>query len=95
MLTVGNNDHTDLLVAVGLGSVIANMLGFLLLESVNIGFAAACTSMRKVSNANEAIGLMYQKTLAVNFLMCVMITPILYLSDKILLALGFSTQRLT
>ena len=95
MLTVGNNDQTDLLVAVGLGSVIANMLGFLLLESVNIEFAAACTSMRKVSNANEAIGLMYQKTLAVNFLMCVMITPILYLSDKILLALGFSTQRLT
>lgn len=35
---------------------------------------------------------MYQKTLAVNFLMCVLITPVLYLSDKILLGLGFSNR---
>jgi len=33
---------------------------------------------------------MYQKTLGINFFMCILITPILYLSDKILISLGFN-----
>jgi hypothetical protein len=33
---------------------------------------------------------MYQKTLGINFFVCILITPILYLSDKFFIALGFS-----
>jgi hypothetical protein len=32
---------------------------------------------------------MYQKTLGINFFLCICVTPILYLSDKILISLGF------
>lgn len=32
---------------------------------------------------------MYQKTLGINSFLCILITPILYLSDRILIAMGF------
>ena len=35
---------------------------------------------------------MYQKTLGINFFLCILITPILYLSDKIMVGLGHDHQ---
>ena len=35
---------------------------------------------------------MYQKTLGINFFLCILITPILYLSDKILIGLGYNQE---
>lgn len=38
---------------------------------------------------------MYQKTLGISFFVCILITPILYLSDKFFLSLGYSNSFFT
>ena len=35
---------------------------------------------------------MYQKTLGINFFICILITPLLYLSDKFLVLIGFNSH---
>jgi hypothetical protein len=65
----------------GLGILMAYIFVYNIIVTVNLGFAAACVN---ISNA-EVIGLLYQKTLAVNCFYCIVVTPLLYLSDVILL----------
>ena len=35
---------------------------------------------------------MYQKTLGINFFICIIITPLLYLSDRLLILIGFDSE---
>lgn len=35
---------------------------------------------------------MYQKTLGINFFLCILITPLLYLSDRLLILIGFNEE---
>lgn len=65
---------------VGLGIIMAYILVYNIIVTVNLGFAAACVNI----SSPEVIGLMYQKTLAVNCFYCIAITPLIYLSDSIL-----------
>ncbi len=58
-----------------------------------MGFAAACVNLVGLPNSQKAIGLMYQKALGVNFFLCILITPFLYLSDKVLLKIGLSILK--
>jgi hypothetical protein len=55
-----------------------------------VWFAAACVNLNGLPDSNKAIGLMYQKALVVNFFLCILITPTLYLSDRLLLKIGLS-----
>lgn len=74
--------------SVGLGSVLANIFGYLIIQNMGVGFSIVCSYFED----KEQIGYMYQKTLGINFFLCILITPILYLSDKILIQLGFSHE---
>ena len=38
---------------------------------------------------------MYQKTLGINFFICIIITPLLYLSDRFLILIGFDSDIVT
>ena len=67
--------------AIGLGSVFANIFGYLIIKNMAVGFSIVCTYFQ---NQKQEIGYMYQKTLGINFFLCILITPILYLSDKML-----------
>lgn len=84
---LGNhNENTIQMAAVGLGSVLANIFGYLIIQSMAVGFSIVCTYFED----KKEIGYMYQKTLGINFFLCIIITPILYLSDKILIGLGYN-----
>lgn len=83
---IGNHENPVLMAAVGFGTVIANIFGYLIVQNMGTGFAIICSYF----DDKEQIGFMYQKTLGINFFLCILITPILYLSDKILISLGFN-----
>jgi Na+-driven multidrug efflux pump len=47
-------------------------------------------STRAYSKSNHrVVGLIYQRGLAINFIICILMTPVLYMSDRILLFLGY------
>jgi len=75
-----------MMAAVGFGTVIANIFGYLIIQNMGTGFAIICSYF----DDKEQIGFMYQKTLGINFFLCILITPILYLSDRMLISLGFN-----
>ena len=64
------------------GTVIGNLLVFYLVEYLGAGFAIVCSYFGK--REKEKVGLMYQKTLGLSFLICVVMTPVIYLTDKFL-----------
>ncbi len=85
---IGNHGNPMLMAAVGLGSVLANIFGYLIIQNMAVGFSIVCSYFED----KEEIGYMYQKTLGINFFLCILITPILYLSDKILIGLGYNPE---
>ena len=72
-----------------LGTIIANLLVFFVIEYIGAGFAIVCSYFGP-KEYNE-VGYLYQKTLGLTFLVCVLMTPMVYLSDKFLYLLGFGT----
>ena len=71
-----------------LGFVISNLLVYYLIDHVSGGFAIVCSYFSE----KEEIGYLYQKTLGVCFLICIVSTPIIYLSDRILQLLSLEDQ---
>ena len=71
-----------------LGNVIANILVYYLIEYMGAGFAIVCSYFQE----KEEVGFLYQKTLGISFLICVVMTPVIYLSDKILRVLDFGKE---
>lgn len=65
--------------AVSLGTVISNVLIYYLIENVGIGLSIICSYFTE----KDQVGYQYQKALGVSFLICVMMTPVLYFSDRI------------
>lgn len=74
-----------MMAAVGLGTVLSNIFGFLIIRNLSLGFSVICSYF----DDKQEIGFMYQKTLGINFFICIVITPLLYLSDRLLLVMGF------
>ena len=72
--------------AVGLGTILANIFGFFIIDVLSVGFSVICSYFSQ----KEEIGFMYQKTLGITFFLCILITPLLYLNDKLLVLLGFN-----
>lgn len=83
--------NEEIFCQVCLGTVIANILVYYLIEYMGAGFAIVCSYFSR--NEREEVGFMYQKTLGVTFLICVVMTPVIYLSDKIMRVLGFGTMQ--
>lgn len=77
----------------GLGTVFSNIIGYLLISSLNIGLA--CEIARaKEKKRDRIVGIYYQRALVVDFIACILIiTPLLYLSKKILLVYGQSDNK--
>ena len=69
------------------GTVISNLLVFYLIEYLGAGFSITCSYFG--NGEGEEVGYLYQKTLGISFLLCVAMTPLLYISDRFLYLLGF------
>lgn len=82
---VGNHEGSDKMAAVGLGTVLANIFGFMIIQNLGVGFSVICSYF----DDKQEVGFMYQKTLGINFFICIIITPLLYLSDHLLILIGF------
>jgi MATE family multidrug resistance protein len=74
--------------AIGLGTVLANIFGFLVIENMSVGFSVIAMDRED----KEEVGFMYQKTMGINFFVCILVTPILYLSDRFLKLIGFNEE---
>jgi hypothetical protein len=72
-----------------LGTVIANILVYYLIEYMGAGFAIVCSYFSE--KEKEEVGYLYQKTLGITFLISVVMTPVIYLSDKFMRVIGFGT----
>ena len=71
------------------GTVLANLFVFHIIEYVAAGFSIICSYFS--SQEKEEIGLLYQKTLGITFLICVIMTPIIFIMDKILGLFGYGS----
>jgi hypothetical protein len=60
---------------------------YYVIEYVGAGFAIVCSYF--VEGEKEEVGYLYQKTLGITFLVCVVMTPAIYLTDKFLYLCGF------
>lgn len=41
--TVGNHEGSSMMAAVGLGTVMANIFGFLIIQNLGVGFSVICS----------------------------------------------------
>ena len=87
-----NNNSANTFFGMNLGTILSNLIGYLLIISLNIGLGAEIskilTQIPKLgwNNAYRRIAICYQRALIVNFMCCVfIITPVLYLSKYILM----------
>lgn len=87
-----NNNTPNSFFGLNLGTIFSNVLGYLLIISLNIGLGSEIskiltdTQRLRKDEIYRKIAISYQRALVVNFMCCVFfITPILYLSKYILM----------
>jgi len=85
LINVYHNKRSEhQLIGMGLGTIFSNIIGYLLISSLNIGLACEISRARE-KKMYRIIGIYYQRALVVNFIACILIiTPLLYISNKIL-----------
>lgn len=81
---LGNHDDILSFAALCFGTIFANIFVYYIIENIGIGFSFVCTYFE---NEKVEVGYMYQKALGINCFVCILITPIIYLSDKLFNAL--------
>jgi MATE family multidrug resistance protein len=85
LINVYHNKRSEhQLIGMGLGTVFSNIIGYLLISSLNIGLACEIARARE-KRRDKIVGIYYQRALLVDFIACILIvTPLLYISNKIL-----------
>jgi|JI6StandDraft_1071083.scaffolds.fasta_scaffold08706_8 MATE family multidrug resistance protein len=85
LINVYHNKRSEhQLIGMGLGTVFSNIIGYLLISSLNIGLACEIARARE-KKKDRIVGIYYQRALVVDFIACILIiTPLLYISNKIL-----------
>lgn len=81
-------NHKDQLdfASIFIGTIFANIFVFYLIENIGIGLSFVCSYFE---NEKTEVGYMYQKALGISCFICIAITPIMYLSDRIFRLVGF------
>ena len=87
---IGISYDGDYFAYICLGSVISHLLVYYVIEYIGSGFEIVCSYF--VKDEKEEIGFLYQKTLGITFLICVVTTPMIYCSDKFLYLFGLGKQ---
>lgn len=76
-----------------LGTILSTTFGYLLISSLNLGLACEIARAQE-KKRQRIIGIFYQRALVVDFVACILIvTPVLYLSNKILTIGKLSDNR--
>lgn len=85
-LNLGNHENTLDFTAIFFGTIYSNIFVYYIIENVGIGlgFVSSYFDKEKVE-----VGYMYQKALGFNCFVCILITPFMYLCDKVFYALEF------
>ena len=85
------NENAEQLAAIAIGDAFSKIASLAVIKYINIGLQNMCTQAYSVKN-HQLIGIYYQRGLLVTLLFCVLITPFFYVSQHLLLLLGFAPQ---